>query len=107
MLTMSRNPEVESAAEHLRQIRRLYAQRLREARHAVQTGNPKARDRLKRLSASPCPVPNPDRREDCARAADRALERYNDLKATAYGAATDAAAKYAELLTILQITARY
>lgn len=113
MTQPTRSPETEHAAANMRQLRVLYAQRLRDTRHAVSTGNPRAAERLKALRASPCPVPNPDRRADCARHATRAQEVYNEVAAALDIDGPDAAeilnmaARQADLFAILQLTARY
>lgn len=76
-----RSPDLEHAAAHMRQLRTLYAHQLRDTRRAAHTGNPSAAERLKKLRADPCPVPNPDRRADCAKHAALAQEDYQQVAA--------------------------
>ena len=81
---MQRTPYQQEQAEKMREHRRQFAQRLRAERRDAQGGESKAQSRLMlmRQSMNATMYPNPDRRRDCARHADRALERYNDLRAT-------------------------
>ncbi|RJF74631.1 hypothetical protein D3875_03560 [Deinococcus cavernae] len=97
----------EAAAENMRQQRRQYAQRLREARRALDAGHPEGRARLERIRAQAGNVPNPDRRRDCARAATLAEARYRELEGTTHTASIDAAARHADLMAVLQLTAQY
>lgn len=103
----TRNAATEASAENMRMQRRQYAKRLKEARRAIDSGNPNARARLERIRAQAQNVPNPDRRRDCARHAARAEARYRELEGTTHTASIDAVARYADLLTVLQLTAKY
>ncbi len=103
----TRSPETEASAEAMRMQRRQYAQRIREARRAMECGHPEGRARLERIRAQAQQIPNPDRRRDCARAATRAEARYRELEGTPHTASIDAAARYADLLAVLQLTAKY
>ena len=106
---MQRTPYQQEQAEKMREHRRQFAQRLRAERRDAQGGESKAQSRLMlmRQSMNATMYPNPDRRRDCARHADRALERYNDLRATDDGEAVTVAARYADLMAALQLTARF
>lgn len=103
----TRNADTERVAEVMRQQRRQYAQRIREARRAMDAGHPEGRARLERIRAQAGNVPNPDRRRDCARAATRAEARYKELEGTTHTARIDAAARHADLMAVLQLTAQY
>lgn len=113
MTQPTRSPETEHAAANMRQLRILYAQRLRDTRHAARTGNPRAAERLNDLSATPCPVPNPDRRAACAKHATLAQAVYQEVAAALDIDSPDAAeilnmaARQADLFAVLQLTARY
>jgi len=107
-----RSPEIQHAAANIKMVRVLYAQRLRDVRHAARTGNPAAAVTLTHLRATLCPVPNPDRRTDCARHAARAKALHRnlstlDLEDVTARARLTAAAKQADLFAILQLIAPF
>lgn len=110
-----RSPEIQHAAANIKMVRVLYAQRLRDVRHAARTGKPAAAlilAILAHLRATPCAVPNPDRRSDCARHAAHAEAWHRDLSTldlhdVTVRARLTAAAKQADLFAILQQTAPF
>ncbi|GGO37096.1 hypothetical protein [Deinococcus humi] len=107
-----RSPEIQHAAANIKMVRVLYAQRLRDVRHAARTGKPAAALILAHLRATPCAVPNPDRRSDCARHAAHAEALHRDLSTldlhdVTVRAKLTAAAKQADLFAILQQTAPF
>lgn len=103
----TRNAATEASAENMRMQRRLYAQRLRAARRAIAGSHLEGRARLERIRAQAQNLPNPDRRADCAHAQARAEARYRELEGTTHTASIDAAARYADLLAVLQLTAKH
>lgn len=107
-----RSPEIQHAAANIKMVRVLYAQRLRDARHAARAGNLTAAVTLAHLCATPCAVPNPDRRTDCAKHAARAEALHRDLSTldlddVTASARLTAAASQVDLFAILQLTASF